>query len=45
MIFETSNLRIGEHLAANRFKIINGLIDFSWLNLNINTYKIKILND
>ena len=41
MIFETSILKIGKNLVTNRLKIINGLIDFGWLNLNINTFKLK----
>ena len=40
MIFETNNLKIGKNLATNRLKLINGLIKFDWLNLNITTCKI-----
>ena len=41
MIFDNSNLKVSKNLPTNRLKIINGLINFDWLNLSMNTYKIK----
>ena len=40
-LFDTSNYKVGKNLPVNRLKIINGLIEFDWLNLSINTFKIK----
>ena len=40
-IFETSNLKIGKNITVNRLMVINGLIEYDWLNLNIDAYKIK----
>ena len=37
MIFETINLKIGKNLVTNRLKIMNGLINFDWLNLKLNS--------
>ena len=33
MLFESSNFKVGKNLPTNRFKIINGLINFDWLNV------------
>ena len=40
-IFETNNYKVGRNLAINRLRVVNGLIEFDWLNLSNNTYKIK----
>ena len=40
-LFDTSNCKVGRNFSVNRLKIINGLIEFDWLNLSINTFKIK----
>ena len=39
-VFETSNLKVGKNIVANRLKIINGLIRYEWLNLGMNSFKI-----
>ena len=41
MIYDTSKTKIGKNKPINRLKIINGLIQYDWLNLNLNSYKIK----
>ena len=41
MIFDTSQRKIGKNLSTNRLKIINGLIEHEWLNLSMNSFKIK----
>ena len=33
--------KIGSNSLCNRFKILNGLINFDWLNLSKDTYKLK----
>ena len=43
-IFENNNYKVGKNLAVNRLKVINGLIEFNWLNLSIDAYKIKCKN-
>ena len=40
-LIDTSNLKIGKNIAVNRLMVINGLIEYDWLNLSINAYKIK----
>ena len=39
--FNTSTYKIGNNLLANRFTILNGKIELSWLNEPYNSYKIK----
>ena len=41
MIYDTSKIKIGKNSPTNRLKIINGLIKYDWLNLSLNSYKIK----
>ena len=41
MLYETSNCKVGKNLSPNRLKVINGLIEFDWLNLSSNSYKIN----
>ena len=40
-IFETNKLKIGKNLTVNRLKLINGLIEYKWLNMKPDTYKFK----
>ena len=40
-VFDTSNVKIGKNLTVNRLKLINGLIEYKWLNMKPDTYKIK----
>ena len=40
-LIDTSNLKIGKNIAVNRLMVINGLIEYDWLNLSINAYKIR----
>ena len=40
-LYETSNYKVGKNLSPNRLKVINGLIEFDWLNLSSNSYKIN----
>ena len=40
-IYKTNNLKIGKNLAVNRLKLINGLIEYQWLNLKFESYKIQ----
>ena len=37
----TKSYKIGDNLLANRFTILNGKIRFDWLNLPLNSYKLK----
>ena len=41
MIYDISKIKIGKNSPTNRLKIINGLIQYDWLNLSLNSYKIK----
>ena len=41
MIFDTSQRKIGKNISSNRLKIINGLIELEWLNLSMNSFKIR----
>ena len=41
MFYDTSKLKIGKNITVNRLKLIHGLVDYEWLNFNIETYKIK----
>ena len=39
-VFETNNLKVGKNLPVNRLKLINGLINYEWLNLSANSFKV-----
>ena len=39
--FNTSNYKVGNNLLTNRFILLNGKIELSWLNDSFNSYKIK----
>ena len=36
--------KIGNNILSNRFVILNGLINYEWLNLPFNSYKLKCKN-
>ena len=38
---DTSLSKIGKNIASNRIRLVNGKIPFDWLNLTLNSYKIK----
>ena len=40
-VFETSKSKVGKNIAVNCLTVINGLIEYDWLNLSIDAYKIK----
>ena len=39
--FNTANYKVGNNLLTNRFVLLNGKIELSWLNDSFNSYKIK----
>ena len=39
---DNSNLRIGKNILANWMTVLNKLIDLDWLNLSLNTFKLKV---
>ena len=41
-IARTNLLKIGNNIPANRFSILNGLIQLNWLNLSKEAFKLKI---
>ena len=40
-IFGTSITRVGKNNMINRLNVINGKIPYDWLNLSLNTYKVR----
>ena len=44
MINRSNNSRIGMNATCNKFFNLNGKIPLEWLNLNINSYKLKCKN-
>ena len=40
-INDYSNIRVGKNILMNRLRILNNEIDYSWLNLSFESYKIK----
>ena len=40
-IFETSKIIIGRNTLVNRFKCLNNTIEYDWLNLSLDTFKVK----
>ena len=40
--FSNKILRIGKNILANRMMVLNKLIDLDWLNLSLNTFKLKV---
>ena len=41
-IFDTSRLKIGKNIIMNIMSILSRLIKFDWLNLSLNSFKIKM---
>ena len=41
-IIETSKLKIGKNIIMNRLSILSRLIKYDWLNLSLNSFKIKV---
>ena len=39
--FDQSNFKAGKNLLSNRFIILNGSLKYEWLNLLLNSFKIK----
>ena len=42
LITKSNNHKVGINILPNSFSVLNGLIPLSWLNYNIDTYKINI---
>ena len=40
-LFDTSKTKIGKNIVINRLKLINGKIEYEWLNLSWQSYKAK----
>ena len=38
---DLSNFKIGKNLITNRFGIVNNMILYDWLNMNLTVYKLK----
>ena len=43
-ISDYSKLKVGKNVLANRLRILNNQIDLDWLNLSLNSFKIKMKN-
>ena len=41
-IIDTSRLKIGKNIIMNRLSILSRLIKYDWLNLSLNSFKIKV---
>ena len=41
-IYDVSRLKVGKNLIINRLSILNGQIKLDWLNLGLNSFKIKM---
>ena len=39
--YDTSNYKVGKNLITQRFHILNNLIEFDWLNLSKDGFKLK----
>ena len=40
-VFDTLKTKIGKNIVINRLKLINGKIEYEWLNLSWQSYKAK----
>ena len=40
-VFENSRLKVGKNLLVNRMTCINGMINHDWMNLSLDSYKVK----
>ena len=40
-INDFSNLKIGKNIMTNRLGVLNNVIDYDWLNLGLNTFKLR----
>ena len=43
--FDSSNFKVGKNLLSNRFVTLNGNLKYEWLNLPLNSFKIKCKNE
>ena len=41
-ITDNSRIKIGSNIMCNRLKVLNDKINFYWLNLSLNTFKLKM---
>ena len=41
-LYDVSRLKVGKNLMINRLSTLNGQIKFDWLNLGLNSFKIKM---
>ena len=39
---DTSNYKVGKNIVTNRFTVLNNKIPCTWLNLELNSFKIKM---
>ena len=39
---DSDQLKVGKNMVNNRLKFINGLVEYDWLNLSINSYKLNV---
>ena len=40
-INDYSNLKIGKNIMANRLRVLNNQINYDWLNLSLNSFKLR----
>ena len=43
-VIDTSGLKVGKNILVNRLTIITGLIKHDWMNITLNSYKVKCKN-
>ena len=41
-ITDNSRLKIGVNIMCNRLKVLNDKIDLNWINLSLNSFKLKM---
>ena len=40
-VIDASRTKVGRNNLINRFNVVNGKINYNWLNLSIYTFKVK----
>ena len=43
-IFDNSTHKVGRNVLINRLNVLNGHIKFEWMNLSIETFKLRVKN-
>ena len=41
LIHDSSRIKVGRNILINRLNVLNGKIEYNWLNLSLDSFKLK----